>query len=160
MFLPATARKKAIWVQAEMVRLGAARVFPDARKDGCISRLMTLETIARAQSIGLWKDDFYKVIQSDNLKHLYRSLGQMHLVEGRVQSVSVRRARSYVNFSKNWKRDFTVTISARVHKIFTKTGVNPEALAGKRIRVRGWLDRRNGPTIAVSHVAQIEILNE
>lgn len=154
-------RKRApTWVQAAMIERGMARAFPNTTTARCINELLKVERLARLNKTGLWKNRFYQITRSDDLKHLNRSLGRFHLIEGRVHSVSVRRSRSYINFSKNWRRDFTVTINRRVHKLFTKSGVNIKELKGKYIRVRGWLGRHNGPTIEAYHVAQIEILKK
>jgi len=159
-FTSSPGEKALIWVQAKMIRQGLARAFPNTQNATCIKQLLQVEKKARAAKTGLWKDPTYQVIQADNLKILNRSLGRLQLIEGRVYSVSVRRSRSYINFSNNWKRDFTVTIDRRIHRLFTQSGVNIKALTGKFVRVRGWLDRHNGPTIKVYHRAQIEILKE
>ena len=37
-------------------------------------------------------------------------------------------------------------------------GIDTKALGGKRLRVRGCIEWRNGPMIHVTHVEQIEIL--
>jgi micrococcal nuclease len=34
------------------------------------------------------------------------------------------------------------------------------ALEGRRVRVRGWIERRAGPAIEVRHPSQIEIVEE
>lgn len=161
MFVPASSsRNKSRWVQAELLSRGLARVFPDQGDDGCLAELLALEKKAREEAKGLWKDPFYKVIQADNLRDLHQAVGRLVLVEGKVTSVAKRRTKTYMNFSNDWRRDFTVTIAPRIHKKFTQKGVNLDKLVGKRVRVRGWLDRRNGPSINVRHPAQLEILNE
>ena len=157
-FIPTLKQGLSTWVQAEMIKKGLARVFPNTRKASCVTELLKYETEARLNKTGLWKSRIYQVIQAQNLKSLNRSLGRLQLIEGRVHSVAVRRSRTYINFSKDWSRDFTVTINRRVHKLFTQKGLNVQELTGKLIRVRGWLDRHNGPTIKVYHVGQVEIL--
>ncbi|KKK84589.1 hypothetical protein LCGC14_2781820 [marine sediment metagenome] len=54
---------------------------------------------------------------------------------------------------------FTVSLRARVAKMFRRAGIEPLDLAGKKIRVRGWLDNYNGPMIVATHPEQIEILD-
>ncbi|MEJ2340506.1 MAG: hypothetical protein P8Y15_16660, partial [Gemmatimonadales bacterium] len=54
--------------------------------------------------------------------------------------------------------DFTIVIERRNLKHFVDRGRRLVELAGKRVRVRGWLKRRNGPMITVTHPEQIEIL--
>jgi micrococcal nuclease len=41
---------------------------------------------------------------------------------------------------------------------FTAAGIDLKALAGKRLRVRGWVMWRNGPMIEATHPEQIELL--
>ena len=42
--------------------------------------------------------------------------------------------------------------------MFREAGTDPLSLEGKRIRVRGWLKRCNGPMIAATHPKQIEVV--
>lgn len=159
-FVPAKNNSAAIWVQAALMKKGLARAFPNTRQANCIRQLLEFEKDARQQKTGLWKHRFYQIAQAQDLKHLNRWLGRLRLVEGRIHSVTVRRSLSYINFSKDWKRDFTITVSARARKLFAQNGINIKELTGKNIRIRGWLDRHNGPTIQAYHVAQIEILKD
>jgi len=66
--------------------------------------------------------------------------------------------RAYLNFGRNWRSDFTVTISPDDMKTFRHAGVDPYAYAGKRIRVRGTIDRMNGFEIEVASPEAIEVL--
>jgi len=43
---------------------------------------------------------------------------------------------------------------------FKAAGVDPKTLAGKKLRVRGWVEWRNGPMIHATHAEQIELLPE
>jgi len=159
-FVPSHKKGINTWVQAEMMAKGVVRTFPNTTRATCIKQLLQIEKNARLNKTGLWKNRSYQIIPADNLKILNSSLGRLQLIEGRVQSVSVRRNRSYINFSKNWGRDFTVTLKQSVYKLFTQSGINIKEFAGKTIRVRGWLGSHNGPTIKVYHVAQIEIMGK
>ena len=42
--------------------------------------------------------------------------------------------------------------------VFKAAGIDPKALAGKKLRVRGWVEWRNGPMIHATHAEQIELL--
>jgi micrococcal nuclease len=44
-------------------------------------------------------------------------------------------------------------------KLFRAAGVDILSMRNQRVRVRGWLIRRNGPMIAVTHPEQIEKLD-
>jgi len=41
---------------------------------------------------------------------------------------------------------------------FPAAGIDVKGLAGKRVRVRGWIEWRSGPMIAVTHPEQLELL--
>jgi hypothetical protein len=62
----------------------------------------------------------------------------------------------YVNFGRRWTEDFTVTILKRNERNFTAVGLEPKTLAGRQIRVRGWVEERGGPWIEATRPEQIE----
>ncbi len=80
-----------------------------------------------------------------------QDVGTFQLVEGTVLDVAMVGGRTYINFGPDWKTDFTVTIEARDRKLFPAGALEPEALRGRKIRVRGFIERLNGPMIAVTH---------
>jgi len=72
-------------------------------------------------------------------------------------SVRESGATIYVNFGRRWTRDFAVTILKRQRRDFAAAGFDPKELEGRRIRVRGWVEQRNGPMIQATVPEQIEI---
>ena len=147
------------WVQGALIEQGMARVytFPDNRK--LASEMYKRERQARAANLGIWALPFYIPRPAEPVS-LLKQLGTFQLVEGRVQSAAKVKGRIYLNFGANWRDDFTATVSSKAARLFFKTGQEPTVLQGRRIRVRGWLRKRNGPMIDVSHPEQIEILGE
>ena len=79
------------------------------------------------------------------------------MAEGKVVSVRESGGTIYVNFGRRWSQALTVTISKRHERIFSDAGRNPLALENRRIRVRGWVEIRNGPRIEASRPEQIEL---
>jgi len=49
------------------------------------------------------------------------------------------------------------TISKRDQTVFAAAGVEPKKLENRRVRVRGWIEERNGPRIELTRPEQIEI---
>jgi hypothetical protein len=98
-------------------------------------------------------------LPAQNLALLKTKRGQFALVEGKVLSVRESGSTIYVNFGRRWTRDFSVSIRRRLQKSFTAAGVEPKTLQGERIRVRGWLEQRNGPAIEVDAPEQIEFVD-
>ena len=82
------------------------------------------------------------------------------IVEGRVLKVAITRRRTYLNFGRDWKRDFTIVVEARFRRAFPERGKRLKKLEGKRVRVRGWLRWRNGPMLTATHPEQIEVLGK
>ena len=80
------------------------------------------------------------------------------MVEGKVLSVRQAGATTYLNFGRNWTRDFAVTISRRMVAAFEAAGLSPKSLENRRIRVRGFVEARGGPRIEVLRVGQVEVL--
>lgn len=146
------------WVQQEMLARGLARVysFPDNR--ACLAELMAAEGRARAMQLGIWGDPYYMVRRADRPAAFAGRTGQYELVEGRVLVAGAAGGRVYLNFGRRWKEDFTVVIDAGALRLFSDSGLDPLVLQGALIRVRGWLDDRDGPRIEVTHPEQIEVL--
>ena len=63
----------------------------------------------------------------------------------------------YINFGRRWSEALTVTILKRHERSFAAAGIEPRTLEGRLVRVRGYVDVRNGPVIEASRPEQIEI---
>lgn len=147
-----------VWAQALMVRSGMARVysFPDNRQ--CLDQLYVAESQARAERLGIWANPYYSVRAADRPAELLQRAGHYELVEGRVLLADRSGSRVYLNFGRLWKEDFTVVIESAGLKLFSEAGLDPLTLDGALVRVRGWVDNRDGPRIEVTHPEQIEVL--
>ena len=75
-----------------------------------------------------------------------------------VHAVGEGSGRLCLNFAKDWRSDFTVDVERKDVSAFTAAGIDLKAFTGKRVRVRGWVEWRNGPMIAATHPEQIELL--
>ncbi len=153
------------WVQGKLVSDGFARVISFADNRLCIAELLSIEDDARQARSGLWGNGFFAVRPAMAEDLLFRLAQSYEIVEGRVVDVASLKGRTYLNFGKNWKRDFTAFIPAKAAGMFAPAQ-NQESsdkladLAGKQIRVRGWLKNYNGPSITISHPEQIEIVEQ
>ncbi|MDP1732304.1 MAG: thermonuclease family protein [Devosia sp.] len=148
----------AIWVQEAIVGQGLARVYPFPDNRACLLELMAAEGKARAMKLGIWSDPFYTVRRADQPEVLAGRSGHYELVEGRVLKSGKAGGRVFLNFGRYWKEDFTVVIDARALRLFGDSGLDPLVLEGALVRVRGWVDDRDGPRIEVTHPEQIEVL--
>ena len=148
-------RDDGLWVQEKLLRLGLARVYSFRDNRAMVPEMLAAERAARDSQIGIWGHGWYRIRQE---KDLYDGLEGFQLIEGRVLNSAVVRGRVYLNFGEDWRRDFTITVAPRDRKLFDEAGFDYRGLAGRRVRVRGWLKHYNGPSIEVSHPEQIEIL--
>jgi len=144
-------------VQRELLAQGEA-IFSATVSDGeCAETLLAAEAAAREAKRGIWADPTaIKNTESpgDNLA----GNGRFALVEGKVLSVRQAGATTYLNFGRNWTRDFAVTIRRRALANLAAAGLEPKSLENKRIRVRGVVEARTGPRIEVLRAGQIELL--
>jgi hypothetical protein len=125
------------WAEAEPIAGGHAR-----------------ERAARAANLGLWGDPVYVVRPADDAAAAAER-GRFAIVEGKVLSVRESGATIYVNFGRRWTQDFTVTIAKRNESAFTRTGLEPKRLQGRR--VRGYVEQRGGPCVEPTRPEQIEL---
>jgi len=148
----------AVWAQQAMIELGLARVysFPDNR--ACLDLLFAAEGRARLGRLGIWADPYYSTRAADQPGDLLARAGQYELVEGRVLLADKNGGRVYLNFGRFWKEDFTAVIEAPALRLFAKAGIDPLLLENALVRIRGWVDDRDGPRIEVTHPEQIEVL--
>ena len=147
-----------IWLQEELVSRGSARVYALADTRACVGALLAAEREAREARRGLWRSWAYRTQDAGDPKRLGRLTRTYQLVEGTVHAVGEGRKLLYLNFAEDWRNDFTVTIERKSLANFEAAGLDLEALPGKRIRVRGFIEWWNGPMIAATHPEQIEVL--
>lgn len=149
---------KPVWVQAGMLEAGMARVYSFADNQACLPELFAAETKARLGSLGIWADSYYRVRRAERPAELAELSGHYELVEGRVLKAERLGGQVFLNFGRYFKEDFTAVIDARALRLFADAKSDPLQLGGALVRVRGWIDDRDGPRVAVTHPGQIEVL--
>lgn len=146
-----------IWVQGIMLRLGLARVRTTPHNDDLTPEMLALEQEARAEKIGLWAVPAFGVHTPDTAE---KHIGSFQIVEGTIQSVSIKQNQIFLNFGANWRDDFTITITPTNRRAFRNSGIDFQSLGGKTVRVRGWMGSYNGPYIDITHPGQLEFLDK
>jgi endonuclease YncB( thermonuclease family) len=150
-----------LFTQGALIEAGLARAAGRIDGKGCTAALLADEKTARAAKLGLWGDPYYEVVNADAPVDVLAQRGNFALVEGQVVSVRQSGATIYVNFGRRWSESFAVTISKRNERSFAAAGLDVMSLAGRRIRVRGWVEARgadgNIPWMAALRPEQIEI---
>jgi endonuclease YncB( thermonuclease family) len=144
-------------VQAQLLAQGEALVSGTVTDKDCASILSTAEAAGRQAKRGSWADPT-AIKNAESPGDILAGIGRFTVVEGRVLSVRQSGATTYLNFGRNWTRGFAVTISRRMIAAFEAAGIAPKSLENRRIRVRGWVEARQGPRIEVLQMGQIEML--
>ena len=144
-----------VWLQIELLKKGLARVDIAPDRGECYREFYAAEADARHAGLGLWADPAYAFRAPDAVA---ADAGTFQIVVGKVLNAAANNGNVYLNFGQDWRRDFTVTISADDVKTFKRMGVDPLNYEGKLIRVRGIVQTNNGPEIAVGNPKQIELL--
>ncbi len=142
-------------LQERLVEAGAARVVPLTGDLDFIGRLLTLEAGARALRRGLWALDAYRVFDAIAPE---AAVGAFNLIEGAPVKAAKVGGRFYLNFGEDYKTDFTASAASGLARRWAKAGFDLARLNGVKIRVRGYVDEINGPSVDLKHIRQIEIL--
>jgi endonuclease YncB( thermonuclease family) len=130
-------------LQRELVAEGLAWVSGRVAQP-CAGDLLDHEKAARKAKLGLWADPYYEVLDADSPKDALAHRGRFALVEGKVASVRESGPTIYVNFGRRRIGDITVTILKRNERSFAAAGLDLRNLAGRRLRVRGWVEAHGG----------------
>ncbi len=146
-------------VQSQLLARGEALVSSDVADKACTAELAAAEAAARQARRGTWAQSSI-VKSAERSDDILTRLGRFAIVEGYVQSVRQVGGTIYLNFGPRWTRDFAATISRRIMPSFEAAGVAPASFERRRVRVRGWVERRGGPRIEVLRVGQIEVADD
>jgi len=144
-------------VQAQLLAEGAGLVSPEIADRACSSLLLAAEADARAAKRGIWNSPSV-IKNAESPDDILTGIGRLTVVEGKVLSVRQAGTTTYLNFGRNFTRDFAVTIPRRMMPAVESAGIALKSLENRRIRVRGWVEARPGPRIEVHQAGQIEVL--
>ena len=144
-------------VQSELLRRGEAVAAVDISEKNCAAALAAAERAARDAKLGIWAETT-AIKNAESPGDILSAIGHFTVVEGKVLSVRQAGAITYLNFGRNWTRDFAATISRRIIPAFESANLGPKSLENRRIRVRGVVSSRGGPRIELLRVGQIEVL--
>jgi endonuclease YncB( thermonuclease family) len=146
-------------LQQTLLEAGQARVAARVGDKACADALLTTEAVARAAKRGLWADPNFAPLPADHVTEIAAQRGHFVLVEGKVLSVRQSGGTIYLNFARRWSQGFSVVIAARARRDLTAAGIEPKKLEGRDIRVRGWLEQRNGLIVEALAPEQIEFIH-
>jgi micrococcal nuclease len=156
---PAAGEKGQRWVQAAMLTQGLARSYALAGSRACSAELVAAERGAREARRGLWAEAAYQVRRADKPAELIRNRASFQLVEGTIAGVAQVRDTIYLNFDRNWRQGFSVSLRRDDSGLLGAHASSPKGLEGRTVRVRGWIEQRDAaPVIDLSSGGQIEVV--
>ncbi|GAA6211607.1 hypothetical protein NBRC116602_13480 [Hyphomicrobiales bacterium 4NK60-0047b] len=149
------------WLQETLIEKGFAATMALPTNWICAIELLKIENLARDRTAETQNLNFhFPILKAENTKSLnQKQQGSFQLVKGKVLSISRTTQNTYINFSKNWRKDFTAVISNHLLKRKKSRWPKLKLLKGKTIILRGWLDHYNGPLIRLETPEMIEIMN-
>ena len=138
--LPPSSPPRKTPVQAQLLAQGDGAGATNETDKECAAALTAAEAARRAAKLGNLADPS-AIKNSESPGDILAGIGRFMVVEGKVLSVRQAGATTYLNFGRNWTRDFAVTISRRALPAFeSRGGFALKSLENKRIRVRGWVE--------------------
>ncbi len=142
-----------------MVAEGLARARWLPGEAVCFQSFLSREQAARQASLGLWGRPETAVLAADD-PSLVRKTGLYELVEGRLASVGHGAPMLFLDFGRDYRRDFTVMAPPQVAQGLTAAGISVDGLVGKRLRVRGVIEDSSGAAIRLNDAAEIEVIDD
>ena len=112
--------------------------------------LLEAEAPARVAVLGIWAEPETALRSPEQTG---RWVDSQQVVEGVVTAARLTKTALYLDFGADWRRGLGVKIGRR---LIGKLPGDALALAGRRVRVRGWIGKGIGPLMELNHVAQIE----
>jgi endonuclease YncB( thermonuclease family) len=143
-------------LQAEMISAGWGMVYPFPDLVEPLPAWLRLEDAARKAGKGIWQNDYWQPRAALRLPE-ENPEERFMLVEGIAKKVAKVKGGWFINFDQDWKSDFTAVISKEDAKEHFQ-GKDLSWLEGKRLRMRGWIYRYNGPAMDIHQPQQIEPL--
>jgi endonuclease YncB( thermonuclease family) len=146
------------WVQGALLERGFARAYAPAGHRACSDELLAAERGAREAGLGLWAEAAYRVRPANKPAELLRYRTTFQIVEGRLVRTAQVRDAIYLNFDRDWRRAFSVSLRRDDSALLGAHAGNPRGLEGRTVRVRGWIEERSGaPIIDISAGGLIEL---
>lgn len=144
-------------VEAGLLREGAARLTLSRLVPRDCWRLMEAsETEAVTARRGIWATAD-AILDTNDAEALKAADGRFVVATGRVRSVRSVNRITYVNFGPPRSGALTVTIHDRDMPAFREAGLEPAAIRGHMLRVRGTVTIRRSPFIAAAMPEAITI---
>jgi hypothetical protein len=99
------------------------------------------------------------VIDGHDAAAMRAQAGRIVVVEGRVAAVGERAQRTYLNFERRRGAGGSIVLSRALWRELQRAGWTAQALTGKRVRVRGVIEGRDGLLIEAETRSALELVD-
>lgn len=141
-------------VNVQLLRNGLAMLYTSVPNIKYVDLLVSAQQEAREDGLNLWQPD--RIIPQEKAAEY---IGELASVEGRVLKVKMTNSAVYLNFGRDFRKDFSVVIFKDDLRLFNERKIDLEKdYQGRLVRVSGLIKEYNGPEIIVRHPAQIEVI--
>lgn len=142
-------------VAGDLIAAGLGQVDAGEGDVLCRPGLLAVEETARRAGLGLWRRP---PIEATDGAGLRAAAGRFAVVEGTIRHIGERPTRTYLDFAARGEDGLTVTVSKRTWRRMREHGLSADRLGNTRVRVRGIVEIRRGPTLDVAVPETIEVL--
>lgn len=156
--------------QQQLLNAGLAMLLPDGSRK--LSALVQAEDQAMNAKIGMWADQNSSTSYHVSAHHSSAqnalpsatdAIGRFVVVDGVIQSIEHQEWRSYLNFGRDWRRDFTIALGKELRESLFggqdfQSGLG--GLVGAKTRVRGVIENRGGPYIDLHNLAWFCVMSD
>ena len=147
-----------LWLQEGLVRSGFATVAPEPNEHACARPLLAAEDAARQARSGHWGRSYFKVLKANDPRSIHNLAGTYQIVEGTTDYASESGGRITLHFRAANRLALTAAIEPTAKKAFAGNQA-PENWAKLTLRLRGWVEKKRGPSIWVGLPEQIEFIS-
>ena len=145
-----------LWLQEGLVSAGLAQVFPQPDNHACSQQLASIEEKARYEKRGYWGLALFKILPARETRSILSLVQTYQIIEGEIAFATNAGGRTIFHFAEDGKSSFTATVNSAARKKLTERSLDD--WQGQKVRIRGWIERKKGPTIAIIQPEQLELL--
>lgn len=99
------------------------------------------------------------VIDGHDAAAMRAQAGRIVVVEGRIAAVGERTQRTYLNFERRRGAGGSIVLSRALWRDLQRSGWTAQALTGKRVRIRGVIEGRDGLLIEAESRNALELID-
>ncbi len=149
-------RDDGVWIQERLISKGLAWATITGTNRQMTNILLKMEKEARDKRNGFWATPMYDIKTLTKLKDCKDCVDSYQIIEGKILYIKRKNLTLFLNFSKDWKTDFTIELPLRHLSRFKVH--RPYAWLNRTVHVRGWVREKNGLMIEVKFPEQVEII--